>query len=71
MSDTLGQHLARLRHDRGLGLLRAALYTGVQPIMLHAIELGRVEPSPKELAMLAKSYGVAVETLEQLLEEQG
>jgi DNA-binding XRE family transcriptional regulator len=46
------------RVDAGLTLRQAAKLLGISPTDLTAIEMGREEPTPEMLELMAKTYGV-------------
>jgi len=51
--DVLGEHLRRLRHDRGETLAETAGRAGLSPQYLSEVERGVKEPSSEMIAALA------------------
>jgi transcriptional regulator with XRE-family HTH domain len=51
--DVLGDHLRRLRHDRGETLAETAGRAGVSPQYLSEVERGMKEPSSEMIAAMA------------------
>jgi transcriptional regulator with XRE-family HTH domain len=60
----LGDHIHRLRAERGLGLREAARAAGVDPTWLSRLEQGvYVSPDPRSIVKVARGLGVDVEEL--------